>query len=195
MSIQDKGLVKCALEIAFNDSRKLFVAWFEDGELGLKADALIKLFASSIANTRPNPQQQKDVAQFHAFEARQSYAQDSVTGGSSQGLYYDTAFASCSQPQDHQVESDLLHPHTESNDYIRVLPPNKIILLQTRLYYGRISYRPEDVEYWKPNFAIPDYMERDLLCRHSKKSGAYLLIFLEENGRLTCQVTDKKGKE
>jgi len=94
------------------------------------------------------------------------------------------------------VESDLLHPHTESNDYIRVLPPNKIIMIQTRLYYGRISYRPEDVEYWKPGFVIPDIMERDLSCRHSKKSDAYLLIFLEfGRGSLTCQVAAKKGKE
>ena len=108
---------------------------------------------------------------------------------------HDPAFASCSQPQDHQVESDLLHPHTESNDYICVLPPNKTIMVQTRLYYGRISNRPEDIEYWKPGFVIPDNMERDLFGRHSKQSDAYLLIFSDERGRLTCQATEKKGKE
>jgi len=93
------------------------------------------------------------------------------------------------------VESDLLHPHTESNDYIRVLPPNKTIMVQTRLYYGRISNRPEDIEYWKPGFVIPDNIKRDLFGRHSKQSDAYLLIFSDERGRLTCQATEKKGKE
>ena len=67
-------------------------------------------------------------------------------------------------------------------------------MVQTHLRNGRISSQPKDVEYWKPDFVVPDEMARDLFRRHSAKAKAYLLILEDVKGNHIAQV-DSKGKD
>ena len=71
--------------------------------------------------------------------------------------------------------------------------PEKTVMLNTRLRYGKISCRPEDVVYWKPGWVVPDYIAESLFRQHSKTSDAELVIQSDEKGGLIYQVSKKKS--
>ena len=73
------------------------------------------------------------------------------------------------------------------------LAPEKTVMLNTRLRYGKISSRPEDVVYWKPGWVVPDYIAESLFRQHSKTSDAELVIQSDEKGGLIYQVSKKKS--
>ena len=93
------------------------------------------------------------------------------------------------RPQGHIAEGQ---PFNDSYNHKRILPPVRIVMVQTHLRNGRISNQPEDVEYWKPGFVVPDEMARNLLRRHSTKAKAYLLILKHVKGNLIAQVNGKE---
>ena len=65
----------------------------------------------------------------------------------------------------------------------------------THLREGRISNIPQDIEYWKSGFVVPDSMAHDLRTKYSKKPDVELAILLNEKDELLHQVDKKKEKE
>ncbi|XP_078380087.1 uncharacterized protein LOC144663028 [Oculina patagonica] len=92
-------------------------------------------------------------------------------------------------------ESQPSHPYagTSNSGLRQAQAPVKTVMLNTRLRYGRISNRRDDILYWEPGWVIPDYIEKDLFRKHSKTSDAELVILSDEKDMLICQVNEKKS--
>ena len=74
----------------------------------------------------------------------------------------------------------------------------KTVLALTRIRQGIISdqtNQPEDVQYWKPGFVVPSEIEADLSKKNTKTFNGELFILMTKEGKLTCQVNTKDGKE
>ncbi len=92
------------------------------------------------------------------------------------------------------VASQPSYPHVVTLELMQALAPAKTLMLNTRLRNGRISYRPEDIVYWKPGWVVPDNIAEFLLRRHSKKTDADLVVLSDEKGKLTWQVNEKSDE-
>ena len=93
-----------------------------------------------------------------------------------------------SQPSSHAGTSELSPASSSETKDAPALAPAQTVLLNTRLRYGTISNRPEDIVYWKPDWLVPDYITESLLRQHSNVSVADLVILSGEKGELKCQV-------
>ena len=73
----------------------------------------------------------------------------------------------------------------------------KTVLVLTRIRNGIISdqiNQPEDVQYWKPGFAVPPKIEASLK-KNAKASNRELVILMTEEGNVTYQVNKKDEKD
>ena len=83
-------------------------------------------------------------------------------------------------------------------NYQIYLPSGKTVFALTRIRKGIISdlsNRPEDVQYWKPGFVVPSEIKDDLYKKNAKTSNEELFILMTKEGRWSCQVDKKNGKE
>ena len=90
-------------------------------------------------------------------------------------------------------EDELIKFLTSFNFKI-IFPPAKTVMLMTHLRQGRISNIPQDIEYWKPGFVVPDSKARELHEKYSKKPDMELTILLNERNELLHQIDKKKEK-
>lgn len=72
-----------------------------------------------------------------------------------------------------------------------VLSATRFFMVLTRLRNGRISNLPEEVEYWMPDFVIPDNVKCDLLNRFHQKNDVELAV-LQDNERKIIRLVDEK---
>ena len=83
-------------------------------------------------------------------------------------------------------------------NYNIYLLSGKTVLVLTRIRKGIISdqtNQPEDVQYWKPGFAVPREIEADLYKKNAKTSNGELFLLMTKEGKLTCQVNTEDGKD
>jgi len=90
------------IENAFNDSKKVYVAWFKNGKPALGENELILRLTAAIAGSGPSyyPQHQSNSAQYSRTPLSgtgQPYAQENVASGSLQQFGNRSSFASGSQ--------------------------------------------------------------------------------------------------
>ena len=202
----DEAILVKRVRSIFEDPDKGVVVWVKDNQVP-EPDLFLELIVkpmSSIVNTQPQTSYSEDflwptnAAQAAAnVPAYRRYDQTPRAGDmtSPETRYdrHDTCSTQyVSQSQGHIAEGQ---PSNGSCNHKRILPPVKPVMVQTHLRNGRISNRPEDIEYWKPSFVVPDEIARILFQRYSKTSDLYLLIYENENGHLMWRADKKKGKE
>ncbi len=168
-------MINCTIRSKFKEQDKVFITSFKKGKIAVQPERFLNIMMSTVLNKNPGRQERSGAPQIPAYGPTQHpSAQQTVPP-----LY--PALRS-SQPS---------YPHAGTSDLRPSLPPAPTIMLKTRLRYGRISNRPEDIMYWKPGWAVPDNIEKDLLRQHSKIPEADFVILSDEKGELMCQVYDK----
>ena len=71
----------------------------------------------------------------------------------------------------------------------KYLPPVRgFVMLKTRLFRGRFSYEPSDIEIFFPGFKVPDYIEKELREKHSNIPEAMVKITCERSGQFVWSV-------
>ena len=202
----DEAILAHRVGSIFKDTDKGVVVWVKDNQIP-EPDFLLELIVkpmSTIVNPQPQMSYSGDFSKPTQAAANlpadiryvQTPRAGHMTSPPLQETRYDRHDACNTQyvshPQGHIAEGQQSN---DSYNHKRILPPVKTVMVQTHLRNGRISNRPEDVEYWKPGFVVPDKMAGDLLRQHSTKAKAYLLILKDVKGNLITRVKKKKGDE
>ena len=101
MSMEDQTFINQRIENAFNDSKKVYVAWFENGKPAPAGDEFIIRLTEAIVGSGSNyPQHQSNSTQYSQIPLSgtgQPYTQENVASGSLQKFYNQPSFASGSQ--------------------------------------------------------------------------------------------------
>ena len=145
MSMEDQTFINQRIENAFNDSKKVYVAWFKNGKPAPAEDEFIIRLTEALVGSGSNyPQHKSNSTQYSQIPLSgtgQPYTQENVASGSLQKFYNQPSFASGSQlaPPGPQgiTENQSSHLPTDSTE-------NQPFYLPTDSTENHLSYLPTD---------------------------------------------------
>ena len=145
----------------FKKSSKGFIAWLTNGKLVVEPDVLLQfLFLSQKTFVQMVPQRSCPVEGFpgqasvfsgFAYGSQQHYRAQTPGHHLTQPLEGNTTYG-FQGPLPHQSDDIVHHPFKEEP-----------IMFKSKLYFGRISYHPDDIITQRPGFKVPDYIAQSLL--------------------------------
>ena len=202
-SERDEAIFTQTVESVLRDTGKGFVVWVKDNQIFGEAKVLLQMILSgptSSLNTQPQRSFAGDfspptnAANVSAARKVQSSPGDHMT---SHPLLETHDVPSRQEQTFNQLHKTLTKQTPDPISGREYLPPVRgFVMLKTRLFRGRLSYEPSDIEIFLPGFKVPDDLERQLQEKFSNTPEAIVKITWERSGELVWSVvTDSKAIE
>ena len=197
-SPSDEVIVAETVGSILKSTGKGFVVWMKDKQIAVEPDVLLQMIIgekSSIVNAQP----QMSYPGLRPTKA--AYVAASVPTGRQCVKKTSGCHATRPPPQEtlndplrhgHNVcqsQQTMLNQPTGTSSSTEDVPTKEFVMLQTRLFSGRISYQRAHVETLHPVFKVPDYIEKRLYQKHLNTPEAIVKIILDtESGVLRWSV-------
>ena len=205
LSLKDEAIFTKKVGGIFQDTDKGIVVWMKHGMITVEADVLAQMIMAPVSA-------------FERTQPRTNYRDDRYT---SQSPYPDgtdrqeqTGRSSSRFPQ-HEIcyRPDAGSVKDQTLQQLQGFAPSKatlspavtrftahfnskgeLILLKTRLYHGKISYEPKDIEILYPGFKVPSHIQKSLFENHMHTSEAVLEIVQDPKSHEERWSVDPKSK-
>ena len=178
-----------SIEGILKEKGKGLTVWLEDGKLNVEPDVLMQLMlqTSTMEDTK---ERERDLEEFSTpanvtSETSQSRPQAQFAGPPRQEPYYATHPAG--MPEREIVKPPQHQSPAASNYGGLQLDDNETLMLKTRICYGKVSFKPENVEFKYPGWVIPQDIVESLEREQFAHNGEVFVIS-DEKGNLRSKV-------
>lgn len=179
-----------AIEGILKEKGKGLTVWLEDGKLNVEPDVLMQLMlqTSTVEDTKSR---ERDLGEFPTpayvtSETSQSKPPEQFAGPPREEPYQATHPVTMPEgeivkPPQYQLPEAPYYGGAQ-------LDVNEALMLKTRIRYGKVSFKPEDVEFTYPGWVIPQHLleclEREQFAAHNGE----LFVISDEKGNLRSTV-------
>ena len=179
-----------AIEGILKEKGKGLTVWLEDGKLNVEPDVLMQLMlqTSTMEDTKGR---ERDLGEFPkpanvTSEMSQFTPREQLAGPPRQEPYHATHPVSLPEGEIVKPPQPQL-PAAPNYDGPR-LDVNEALMLKTRICYGKVSFKPEDVEFTYPGWVIPQYLREGLEREQFETRNGELFVISDEKGNLKYTV-------
>ena len=154
----DAPIVHDHIERVFKKSNKGFIARLTNGKLEVEPDILAQFLNPQMVPQKSCPVEsfpgQASVSSGFAYGSQQCHLAQRQGYPLTQTLEGNTTYG-FQGPLRHQSGVNVYHPSKEEP-----------IMFKSKLYFGSISYHPDDIITQRPGFEVPDYIAESLLTHY-----------------------------
>lgn len=185
---QDKTDFSQAIDCMVKERNKVFTAWLKKGRLDVDPCDFAKILISGTSTHRAKPQ----INCSESFQEADAspYASNTVLSQTSQdpsGRYYK---APASRRHEFQQVAEpnigarrgIATP--ESTSIAKGMAVNETLVLETRIRYGSVSMKEDDLHFIYPDWKVPEYLRKSLRRDYWATPNAKLYVISDEKGEL-----------
>lgn len=179
-----------AIEDILKEKGKGLTVWLEDGKLNVEPDVLMQLMlqTSTMEDTK---RKERDLGEFPTpayvtSETSQSKPPEQFAGPPREEPYHATH--PVTMPEGEIVKPPLHHLPAAPNYGGLQMDVNDSLMLKTRIRYGKVSFKREDVEFTYPGWVIPQHLVESLERKQFATHNGELFVISDEKGNLKSTV-------
>jgi len=166
------------------ETGKGLTVWLEDGKLNVEPDVLMQLMlqTSTMEETKGRERYQGEfpTPANVASETSKSKPREMFAGPPRQERYHETHPGDL--PERQLVKQPQLQLPATPNYGGLQLDANEVLMLKTRIRYGKISFEPGDVEFTYPGWIIPQHLVESLKREQFATDDGELFVISDEKG-------------
>ena len=174
------------IEGILKEKGKGLTVWLEDGKLNVEPDVLMQLMlqTSTMEDTKGR---ERNLGEFPTpanvtSETSQPKPREQFAGPPRQEPYHAThqfglPEGEIVKPPQHQLQEAPYYGGSQLN-------VNETLMLKTRIRYGKVSFKPEDVKFTYPDWVIPQHLVESLEREQFETHHGELFVFSDERESL-----------
>ena len=183
---EDTLLKAHAIEGILKEKGKGLTVWLEDGKLNVEPDVLMQLMLQT-STMEDTTGRERDLGEFPTpanvtSETSQAKPREQFAGPSRQEPYHATHLVRLPEGEIVKPPQPQL-PAAPNYDGLQ-LDVNEALMLKTRICYGKVSFKPEDVEFTYPGWVIPQHLKESLEREQFATHNGELFVISDEKGNL-----------